>query len=149
MTVKIEELLERDGKIMELTVGGSMRPMLKNRSNPIVIERVSRDLRINDIVLFKRQQKYVLHRIIKHVGDDFIIRGDNCYDNEYVSNGQIIGILSGFYKGDKYVDCQTDFWYKVYVIVWRFIYPLRFCIKKTWDFGMRVLSFIKRRILKR
>ena len=50
MTVKIEELLERDGKIMELTVGGSMRPMLKNRSNPIVIERVTRDLRINDIV---------------------------------------------------------------------------------------------------
>ena len=90
-----------------------MRPMLKTRSNPIVIERVSRDLRINDVVLFKRKQQYVLHRIIKRIGDDFIIRGDNCYGDEYVSNGQIIGILSGFYKGEKYIDCQNNFWYKV------------------------------------
>lgn len=144
MTVKIEELLERDGKIMELTVGVSMYPMLKNISNPIVIERLSRELKINDVVLFKRQQQYVLHRIVKHVGDDFIVRGDNCYDNEYVFNGQIIGILSGFYKGDKYVDCQTDFLYKVYAIVWRLIYPLRFCVKKTLDCEAQILHFIKR-----
>lgn len=131
MSIKIEELLERDGKILELPVGTSMWPMLKNRLDPLVIEKVSGNLKNNDVVLFKRNDgQYVLHRIVKIKEEGYIIRGDNCYDNEFVSDKQIIGVLRGFYKGERYIDCKSNFLYKMYVMVWRLSYHIRFCIKK-------------------
>ena len=39
MKSKIEEELERSGKILQTTIGDSMEPMLRNRQNIVVIEK--------------------------------------------------------------------------------------------------------------
>ncbi len=127
----LEDILNREGSVLEVPVGFSMWPMLKNRRDQIVIEKNSGKLKKYDVVLYKRDNgKYVLHRILKIEKDGYVIRGDNSYKREFdIKDGHIIGRLKGFYKGNRYIDCDESFGYKVYVIVWRFIYPLRFLIR--------------------
>lgn len=130
----IENLLSEYGQILEVPVGISMWPMLKNREDQILIKSVSFPLHVNDVVLFKRENgQYVLHRIIKIRHNDYVIRGDNCLDNEYgITDNQIIGVLQGFYKGDHYIDCYKSLAYKVYVLICRITFLPRVLVKRVF-----------------
>lgn len=78
MNSKIEEELERSGKILQTTIGDSMEPMLQNRQNIVVIEKADGLLKKYDLPLYRRPNgKYVLHRILKVRKNDYIICGDN------------------------------------------------------------------------
>ena len=110
-----EEIIKRDGQLLYLTVGRSMEPMLHERRNPVVITKIFRKLKKYDVVLYKRRADYVLHRIVKIKDGKYIIRGDNCYENEYnITDREIIGVLAGYYKGKKYIDCKKNIRYKLY-----------------------------------
>ena len=70
----------------------------------MLIEKPNGDIKTNDVVLYKRDnQQYLLHRVVRVEKSFYITRGDNRYINEKVYKGQIIGVLSGFYKGDKFI----------------------------------------------
>lgn len=129
MTIEAE--LEKDGYILSLSVGTSMQPMLNQRTEQILIERISSPPKVNDVVLFKRSHgQYVLHRIVRRCRDFYLIRGDNCYENEKVLPKQIIGILTGFYKGDKYICCASNMRYLCYTAFWRVSFPVRLGVEK-------------------
>ena len=137
MTEKIEEIIERDGFVLEMTVGNSMEPMLKNRQNPIVIGKLTRKPKKNDVVLFKRDTgEYVLHRIVKVYKDGYYIRGDNrAGGDREITDRHFVGILLGYYDGDRYIDCETDENYKRYVsrLKYRAIYKkMAYLFAKTF-----------------
>lgn len=137
----IEEQLERDGYVLELSVGTSMEPMLKQRREQLLIEKISSPLKNNDVVLYKRDSgQYVLHRIVSKRKSHYIIRGDNRYSNENVYPTQIIGILKGFYRGDKFIDCKENAGYVIYVVFWRLTYPFRFLFDKFLGLVRRIIS---------
>ena len=141
----IEEQLEKDGFVLELSVGTSMEPLLKQRQEQLLIKKPSRPLKNNDVVLFKRESgQYVLHRIISDKKTHYIIRGDNRYISEAVYPNQIIGILSGYYKNDKFIDCETNIGYILFVWFWRLSYPIRVMSRKISWFFNRVISKIRR-----
>lgn len=130
--LSFEEILSKHGQIVKTPTGCSMRPMLKNKEDHVVIESICAPLRVNDVVLFKRDNgQYVLHRIIKIRQNDFVIRGDNCIENEYgITENQIIGKLKGFFKGNHYIDCDKSIIYKLYVLIWRItFFPRAFIIR--------------------
>lgn len=79
----IQEILEEKGIFISTTVGVSMFPMLRNRRDTIVIEPVKGRLRKYDVPLYKRGDKYVLHRIVKVTTAGYVICGDNCINQEY------------------------------------------------------------------
>lgn len=133
INANIETLLKNDGKILVPPVGVSMWPMLKNRNDQVLVSVITSPLKINDVVLFKRKDgKLVLHRIVKITDDGFIIRGDNCEHNEFVEKTQILGVLTGFYKKERYFDCNKNALYKVYIIGCRCCYPFRRVIKAVY-----------------
>ena len=143
---KLAEVIASKGQVVTVPVGISMWPMLKNRKDHIVIEKVNRPLRKYDVPLYRRpglQNKYVLHRIIKvRKKGGYVICGDNLWKKEYdITDQEIVGVLKGFFKGDKYIDCETSKGYHCYVYVWRFFYPLRACL--LW--GKMTLGRIKRK----
>ena len=115
-------VLEQDGILAQLPLGTSMLPMLKQKRDTVIIEKIKRKPKVNDVVLYQRKNKdYVLHRIIKIKNDSYVIRGDNCFYNEYdITEKDILGILSGFYKDEKYIDCSKNIFYKFYVFVWKY-----------------------------
>ena len=141
----IEQALAREGKIMVCTSGVSMHPMLRHRQDMIVLEKVSRPLRKHDVPLYRLSSgKLVLHRILKVDGGAYIIRGDNLFHKEYVTEDMIIGVLKSFYRGKKYYECATSKKYRVYIAYIRVFYLPR----KLWSRGIRpVLSKIKHFIL--
>lgn len=145
----MEQALKKQGKIVTVPVGISMWPMLKNRRDHIVIVSVDRPLRKYDVPMYRREgtKHFVLHRIIKvRKEGGYVICGDNLWRKEYnVTDKDIVGVLAGFFKGERYIDCETNRWYHAYVYTWRFLYPFRCCLLFTKE----CLARIKRKFLKK
>ncbi|MBE5757114.1 MAG: hypothetical protein E7342_04860 [Clostridiales bacterium] len=123
----IEESLQKNGVHLATPIGKSMLPLLKSRRNNVVIKPITQKLKVNDVVLCKRDNgAYILHRIIKIKGDRYFLRGDNQFvlDKSIVKNN-ILGVMVGFYKKDKFISVNS-FLYKLYVFFWRIIFPIRF-----------------------
>lgn len=126
---KIEAILEKEGFFACTTSGVSMFPMLRNRRDTVIIHPVSEHLKKYDVLLYRRGDDYVLHRVVKVLEDGYLIRGDNCLNNEFVLDNQIIGILVSFYRGERLVKID-DIRYVSYYKFWCFIYPLRAVLMK-------------------
>lgn len=126
---KIEDILEKEGYYISTSVGNSMLPFLRNRKDTIVIQKAISYKKF-DIVLYKRNDIYVLHRIIKILPDTFHIRGDNCYYDEYVKHDDIIGVLVECYRGEKKINLNGML-YKIYVYIRINLYPFRLLLKKV------------------
>lgn len=143
----LAETIQAQGEIMVSTSGISMYPMLRHRRDMVVVEKVTRKLKKNDVPLYVLPSgKLVLHRILKVTDNGYIIRGDNLFQKEYnITDDNIIGVLKAFYRGGKYYDCATSRVYHIYIALNRVSYPLRY----LWKFQIRpVLGKIKRAIFK-
>lgn len=127
MSRTIEEQLREDGFYVSTTSGVSMRPMLRDRRDRVIIRAVG-DERLSkwDLPLYRSPSgKYLLHRIIGLTEDGrYIIRGDNTYQKEYVPHNAILGVMTEFYRGDQHI-LATDKGYRRYAALWNAIYPLR------------------------
>ena len=128
----IEEILNSRGIYVTTTVGKSMFPMLRDRQDTVIIRPCQNRAKKYDVVLYKRNNSYVLHRVLKVLPDSYIICGDNCLNKEYgIKDRQIIGKLEGFYRNEKIIN--IDGWkYKSYVVIWTALYPGRRLLKKIW-----------------
>lgn len=144
---KIEEVLERDGVIMSMPVGTSMWPMLINRQDQMIIQKVDRPLKVNDVVLFKRDSgQYVLHRLVKFRRGGYVFRGDNQVVDEYgITDRHVLGILKGFYKGDEYIDCETNSRYRRYVFKTRLKYALTYPLRKVYRLARQIIGKLARK----
>lgn len=144
----VEELLKIRDEVMTRTRGISMRPLLRQGRDIVVIKKPQFPLKVGDAPIYKVKNKkeLVLHRILK-VNDDgsYIIRGDNLFFKEYVFENQIVGVMRAFYREGKYCECEKSLKYKVYVFLNRISYPLRY----LWSVRLRpLLSKIKHKIFK-
>ena len=122
--LKIEDVLQEQGKYVGPTVGVSMLPMLKNRRDTIVVLPKTKRLQPLDVALYKRGNDYVLHRVLQVLDDGYLIRGDNCYSDEHILEENVIGVLSEFFQKDKHFYC-TDKKYLAYAKRRIKNYPLR------------------------
>ena len=140
-------VLENDGVLAQPTSGCSMLPMLRQNRDTVIIGKITSPLKNNDVVFYQRKTgEYVLHRIVKIENNGYVIRGDNCYYNECdITDDNILGILNGFYRDEKYIDCKTSTGYKFYVFAVRSTYYLRLILMKLRIF----LSKIKKKITKK
>ncbi len=143
-----DEVLKTEPEVAILTRGISMRPMLREHKDIVIIERVNRKLKRYDVPLYRRPNcdRFVLHRIIKITDNGYVIRGDNLLYNEYeVTDDDIIGVLKAFYRNGKYYDCATSKAYKAYIILNQIYSPIRI----FWRLKIKVfLSKIKRLFIK-
>ena len=123
-TTTFEELLARDGRLVYKTRGVSMKPMLRQNRDLVVVKVPSRRLNKYDVALYKRGRNYVLHRVIEVKQDHYLIRGDNTFTMETVPENSVIGVLTGFQRNGKEHEV-TEKGYQLYVRLWNFLYPLR------------------------
>lgn len=122
-----EEELKEKGVLIYTNVGTSMRPLIRQGKDVMIIKSVDTGkLKKMDVPLYKRKNgQYVLHRIIKVNKDGYVIRGDNTYSNEYgVTDHQILGVLTGVIRNGKEISVNS-FWYKVYSYFWLYTYYIR------------------------
>ena len=132
-----EQVLSQMGKLVYTNVGVSMRPLLREGKDVLVVEK--RDvstLKNLDVVLFRRKGvkgrgEYILHRIVKILPDGkYLIAGDNCFSGEIVEKEQILGVLTAVRRGKRNIDFGKT-GYKLYLYFWCKPYRIRFLILKA------------------
>ncbi|MBQ9785325.1 MAG: hypothetical protein IJW29_07475 [Clostridia bacterium] len=141
----IEAELRERGVYVSTTAGVSMKPMLRNRRDRIVLLPIGdKTLKKWDLPIYRRPDgRYILHRIIDVKDDHYVIRGDNTYVKEYVPKEWILGYVSEFYRGKRHVSTD-DRGYRRYAAFWHGIYFLRVPFHKA----RRLASKIKHKLFK-
>lgn len=128
--LKFEEYIEDQGRLTYRNKGVSMMPMLKQGRDSFTVERKVARAAKWDVVLFRRDGKYVLHRVIAVHPDSYTILGDNCITaEEHVPEADVLAVLTEFtHRG--HICQSSNFLYRCYVTLWCKPYHLRIAVKK-------------------
>ena len=140
-----EDVIERDGRLVYTNVGDSMRPLIRQDRDILIIEKYEGRLKKYDVPLYKRDSgQYVLHRVLKVRENDYVICGDNRYSKEYgITDRHIIGVLTAVVRDGKEIPI-TDWRYRLYVHLWCDLFPLRAFILKAKHFPKWLKRKLKR-----
>lgn len=119
MNSTFELELEKTGQLIYCNKGVSMRPLIRQGKDLMVIKKVTEPPKKYDAILYKRQNgQYVLHRILKVKNQGYVLCGDNMYTLEHdVKPEQVLGILTAVIRGGKEIPVTNKF-YKLYVHLW-------------------------------
>ena len=145
-SMTFEGLLHKDGYIVYTTVGTSMRPLLRTRKDIVEIRKKGPDrCRKYDVVLYKRGEKYILHRILEILPDGkYIIAGDNTtFLEKDITDDRILGVMTRIIRDGKSINVD-DPSYQRYVHLWCDAYPARMRILKVRNKARSGLSKVKR-----
>ena len=140
-----EDALALDGCIVYTNVGCSMLPLLRQRHDIIEIrKKESGRCKKYDVILYKRGDKYILHRVLKVTPTGYVIAGDHNTFKEYdVTDDMILGVMASVTRDGKTIQ-MTDWRYKLYYHLWVDFYPIRVLILKGKAKVRGVLRRIKR-----
>ncbi len=132
MTTSIADYLKENGKLTYSNVGVSMMPLLRQGKDLFTIEKNNgQRYKKGDVVLFARgKDKYVLHRIIKVLPDEYVILGDNCVTPERgIKDSDIHGKMISFVRNGK-EHSITEKRYRFYTAFVLFTNPVRVRYRK-------------------
>ncbi len=109
MMSNIEKVLAEKGICVTATKGDSMNPMLVEGRDKVVVVTPKFPLKKYDVPVYRKMGHYTMHRIVKVTKNGYIICGDNRSTLEKgVKEEDIIGVLTGFYQGDRYISCEDE-----------------------------------------
>ena len=97
-------LLEERGEISFVPSGNSMWPILKDRSQTVVVKKKTARLKEFDVAFFEKDGVFVLHRVLSVTDNGYITCGDSQLKSESITEDAVLGVLTGFYKGDRFID---------------------------------------------
>lgn len=138
---RIEDVIAAEGVFVSTSVGTSMLPLIRDRRDTIIVTPPSGRLRRYDVALYRRGDRYILHRVVEVLPEGYVICGDNCLAREYdITDTNVIGVLSGLYRGDRQVDLD-GIGYRTYTRIWVLLYPVR----ALWKRVRAKLGSIRRR----
>ena len=145
-----EEMLETRGYIVYTNVGHSMMPLLRERRDIIEIRKKGPGrCRKYDVVLYRRGEKYILHRILRVMPEGYLIAGDNnTFVERDITDEKIIGVLVRVIRngkrGKRVEITPENKGYQIYVHLWCDLYPIRMGILRLRSFIWRAGSKVKR-----
>ena len=139
-----EQVLADTGVWVSTTSGHSMKPMLHDRRDTVVVRPAEARLRRYDVALYRAGGQLILHRVVRVLPDGYKIRGDHCDFTETVADSQILGVLTAFTRKGRRIDAH-DRRYRAYAAVWTFLYPVR----KAWRVSVRLAGRVWRIIFRR
>ena len=142
---RFEDVIERDGRLVYTNVGDSMRPLIRQDRDILIIEKPHGRLEKYDVPLYKRDSgQYVLHRVLKVRENDYVICGDNRYSKEYgITDRHIIGVLTAVVRDRKEIPIN-DWRYRIYVHLWCDFFPIRAFILNAKHFPKWLKRKLKR-----
>ena len=142
--ISFEEYLAEYGTLTYKNKGISMMPLLREDKELFTVEKKgSERCRRYDVVLYKdRQDRYILHRVIRVLPDGYVIRGDNTYKNEFRTDDEIIGVMTGLIRDGREIRV-TDTAYRVYSVLRTAGYPLRYVCFRIRHVAGRLLKLKK------
>lgn len=132
-----EELLEKNGYLVYTNVGWSMFPLLREQRDIIELHKKEPGrCKKYDVVLYKRNDQYILHRVLRVLPDGYVVAGDhNSFLDPNITDADILGVMKRVVRDGKSITID-DPRYRLYVHLWCDCYPLRM-------FLMRGISLVR------
>jgi signal peptidase I len=115
----IKESLASGSSVSFTVTGNSMLPMLHHGVDSVTLSPIGGRLKKYDLPFYRRGDgKYILHRVVRVLDDEYVIRGDNCdFIERGIKHGDVIGIVTAFTRKGK-THSTNEFSYKVYKHLW-------------------------------
>ena len=112
----IEEAISTGGEFRLFHRGKSMLPLLREGKDSVLLVKPD-EIKKNDIVLFVRESgQFVMHRIVKIKGDEYIMCGDyQCVLEHGIKKENIVAKVKGIYRDNDYYELEGNKEYKKYV----------------------------------
>lgn len=124
-----EELLNAQGYHICSPITGSMRPMIRVRRDSALFVPPEGRLKRYDVALYRADGgKAVMHRVLQVLPEGYFIRGDNALTGEFVREGQVFGVMKGFYRDETFIEADSPP-YRLYARAWVALHPL-LCLYK-------------------
>lgn len=122
---RVTAMLDGGSKVIIPTKGYSMRPFLHGGRDNVELEKTE-EAEVDDIVLFKYHDKYILHRCIAKQDGKTIIQGDGvCGGTEICPPGKILAKVTRIMKnGNREVDPRSEKMLRK-VHLWQRLTPVR------------------------
>ena len=138
----LEEQLAAGKEVCFGPKGTSMLPMLRQGIVSVVLQKPPARLKKYDLPLYRRKDgSFVLHRVVGVNGNEYTTCGDNQSVREYhVRHSQVIGVVTGYYRGEEYISCDSAK-YKLYC--------RRRVRRQYWVGKLRMLKQAVKRFLKK
>ena len=145
----VKELLDEGKTVRNLPFRGfSMLPMLRQATDTVDLSPLPPKLKKYDLPVYRYPSgKIVMHRVVDVKDDHYVCLGDNTYQYEKIRYDQMIGLVTAFKRGEKYIEVD-DLSYRIYCRIWVAIYPLRKVFRWAKDLLRRLLRGFLRRLRK-
>lgn len=121
-----EQMLNEGHSVTIRVAGYSMRPLLEHRRDDVTLAKADPDhLQLYDVLLFKVNGRYVLHRLISMDDGKLTFMGDgNLQGTESCSKEAVVGIAVGMLRKGRKINCRAR-WFRAYGRVWNALRPIR------------------------
>lgn len=143
-----EDYLDQYKEMTYRFKGISMLPLLKQDRDLFTVRRKEPGERFHrtDVVLYRRGNDHVLHRITKVLPDGhYVILGDNCVSYEYdTCDDDILGVMTSFIRKGKNVSVN-NFFYRIYANMRVTFAPVRIFRRKVKSKLYRIAKKLLRR----
>ncbi len=147
----IRSVIEGDGRYLGTAVGVSMLPLIREGVDLIqVVACDASRLHPMDIVLFEKPGDAagtcVLHRVVRHDGDEIVTLGDNCVQTERVRPAWVLGVLEGLYRDAGETNALLTPTYRAYVALRCRPWRLRVALVGGWRRARHLAGTTLRRL---
>lgn len=120
----IKDKLDDGGEVVFTLTGNSMLPFMKDGKTTVTIKKVENKLKRGDIVFYRVNNQYILHRILRVKKNYVIICGDGLNRLEFVEEKNIFAVLVRFQNDSKVIDINNK-WYRFKAKLWMLLRPIR------------------------
>lgn len=130
----MQEQLDVGKTVSFIPRGNSMRPLLGDGTDMVVLRKHEGRLHLFDMPLYYRREtdKYVLHRVVGFRKDGtYVMLGDNNAQREYgICDDDIVGVVTSFYRKGKMYSTKYPI-YRLYCNVWYYTRPFRLMFSRA------------------
>lgn len=139
------EMLDSGGSVNFNPNGTSMLPTIMNHGDRVVIKKLDRRLKKYELPLYRRKNgDFVLHRVVRVYDDCYGMCGDNQWSIEKgITDDNIVGVVTQINRKGKIIDVEKNMLYKIYVVFWVNVMPVRHVLIG----GLRRIKRIVKRII--
>ena len=110
---EVEQLLAEGRQVTILVRGNSMRPLLRDGRDKVVLRKANdEDIKKGAVMLFRYRGSHVMHRVRKIEGDVVIFEGDGNYKlQEVVTRKDIVAVVEAVVRpSGRRIECSSRRW---------------------------------------
>lgn len=110
---EVEELLKAGEQVTILVRGNSMRPLLRDGRDKVVLRRCTdADIKKGAVMLFHYRGTHIMHRVVKIEGDVVIFEGDGNYKMQEVAlRKDIVAVVEAVVRpSGRRIECRGRRW---------------------------------------